>query len=180
MYSLDKSFSHSNEIRVVENILSTITIDLPPFPYSHDHVETTLYYIATGSHKNYTIEMEGNFSVGKKLVRHAPLYRLVVLIIKRVLYLHTECTCDINQLGDSLALTSMPDACNSHLYYIGIKNGAVCYNDTKVGSVAVYFCFGCGRSSTKPTLVRVCQPHGEWNGTVHQCQPETLCSKHYS
>ena len=62
VYSLDKTFSRSKEIRVIENTLSTLTIDLLPFPYSH--TENTFYYVATASSKNFTIEMEGNFSAG--------------------------------------------------------------------------------------------------------------------
>ena len=81
-------------------------------------------------------------------------------------------------LGNSISLTSKPKVCNSYLHYISINNGVVCYNGTDVGSRAVYFCFSCSQNSTELSLVRICQPHGEWNGTVHQCQLE--CSKYYS
>ena len=63
LYSLDETYLKSKEIRVVENTLNTVTIDLPPL-LSHTE-SVTFYYVATVASKNYTIEIEGNFSTGK-------------------------------------------------------------------------------------------------------------------
>ena len=78
--------------------------------------------------------------------------------------------CDPEGLQDSsnatLAETSQCDMPYSSL---AIKDGIVCYSETAVGSVALYYCLNCGFSSIQGSLYRTCQSDGTWSGSVPSC-----------
>lgn len=60
--------------------------------------------------------------------------------------------------------------CRSSTSKASISGGAVCYNETTVGSKAVYICNdGLVLVGNK---TRVCQKDGSWNGNMPQCIPE--------
>ena len=60
--------------------------------------------------------------------------------------------------------------CRSSVSSASISGGAVCYNETTVGSKAVYVCND--GYILMGNEARVCQRDGSWNGSIPQCIPE--------
>ena len=62
--------------------------------------------------------------------------------------------------------------CRAPLHSLSIKNGIVCYTGVDTGSIAFYSCSNCDSGAI--ISVRTCQLNGNWNGTVPQCDCNSL------
>lgn len=75
--------------------------------------------------------------------------------------------------------TANPERCTDRTIVVSssISDGAVCYNGTTEGSMAVYICNDGYVLMEGNKDTRVCQSDGMWNGSIPQCNPGTNCSQ---
>lgn len=84
--------------------------------------------------------------------------------------------CDTRNLGDGTILPR-DVLCDPPLNSLGIHDGIVCYNGAQVGSIAFHYCFNCGFSTIRGSIVRQCRDNGSWNGSLPQCSCTSISLK---
>ena len=86
--------------------------------------------------------------------------------------------CNVTDLGNANDTGTVDSRCASRTFMntLFISGGVICYNETTVGSRAIYICndtYTLNETTMEGNeTTRVCQSNGSWNGTIPQCSSD--------